>query len=202
VSEPTSELQDPNLAHPPDSVGDQALAYALQEARTGAREIGGNNLGPWVEKYLNAEHPHRVTHVEEPWCAAFLCWCWMHAARDASASLSVGYTRSTNALFNRLAQCDQAVRVSRGEVVSERAAPVRLAPQPGDACFWDFSGNGVPDHVNMVVRLEGEGPEAVLHTIGGNEGSERSGAPVEVKRRGRLCDLPALYGFGWPTPRR
>ena len=46
-------------------------AVAEEELNAGAREIGGNNLGPYVAKYLKPSG----LKPPQPWCAAFVSWC-------------------------------------------------------------------------------------------------------------------------------
>lgn len=163
-------------------MGEIALRYALQEMAAGAAEIGGNNRGPFVEKYLNARHPDRIEHREQPWCAAFWCWCWLEAQRETRRPVAISFSRSCAHL---LAQFEE-----RGQVrqPSHDSRPIL----PGDAVFWDFAGGGTVHHVNMVYEVR----DGVLYTIGGNEGSEDSGAPVSVKRRGAVASLKQVYAFG------
>lgn len=177
-------MSEPNVAQ-------LAVQFAEGEANAGAREVGGNNAGPFVRKYLNGGR-RDAKYADLPWCAAFWCWCWWQACRLCERPPPFQYTLSSGTLLRAF--------LSRGWYVPLRpqdAAPPP-EPKPGDACFWDFSGNGEPDHVNMVHHVDEGG---VLHTIGGNEGSETSGAPVQVKRRGRLDELaPRLIGFGLMFP--
>lgn len=210
TSEPITLESAPSVAIPTDrhsglptspiakSLAESALDFALAESHAGAREVGGNNSGPWVEKYLNALHPSRISHKLESWCVGFVLWCYIQACEIAGRSLPVRFTLSTSHLWAQLEKRGQVLRVANGEVVSEKAELIQPDPKPGDLAFWDFSGNGVPDHINMVVSYS---EELGLATIGGNEGNEASGAPVEVKQRGLLAKLPKLYGFGWVEER-
>jgi len=176
------------------TVTQQAVAFAEAEARAGAGEVGGDNAGPFVEKYLNANHPERITHRGEPWCVAFYCWCWLQAARSAGTELPVSFTRSAHQLWGWLAAHGQVLTRAQALAQKEPGGPeVSFRPAPGDAVFWDFSGNGEPDHVNMLHHIDADG---TIHTIGGNEGNEESGAPVRVKRRGLLEELGRVLGFG------
>jgi len=175
-------------------VADLAVAFAEAEARAGAQEIGGNNAGPFVEKYLNANHPGTLTHRGEPWCVAFFCWCWLQAERCTGQALAVEFTRGARELWARMEK--HGLVLTRAEALESAQAdlkPAPFTPAPGDAVFWDHNGNGDPDHVNMLHRIDDAG---VLYTIGGNEGNEDSGAPVRIKKRGRLAELGALHGFG------
>lgn len=170
-------------------LGQLAVAFAEGEANAGAREVDGNNAGPFVEKYLNADRPDgSVRYRGLSWCVGFFLWCWIQACRLSERPMPFRFTLSSGTLLDLFR--------SRGwyaPLRQEDAAPLPT-PRPGDAVFWDFSGNGEPDHVNMVHHLNSD---RVLYTIGGNEGTEASGAPVQVKRRGRLDELaPRLIGFG------
>ena len=53
------------------------LAAAKAELRAGAREIGGNNRGRFVAKYLEPSG----LRPPQPWCAAFASWCLLQATR-------------------------------------------------------------------------------------------------------------------------
>lgn len=174
------------------SLGQPAVWFAEGEASAGARELGGNNAGPFVEKYLNADRAGvEVRRTDLPWCVGFFLWCWIQACRMQEVRLPFRFTLSAGTLLALLRE--------RGWFVPFRPQDSQPLPepQPGDAAFWDFSGNGEPDHVNMVHHVE----DGVLFTIGGNEGDVASGAPVQVKRRGRLADLaPRLLGFGRMFP--
>lgn len=156
-------------------LGLAAIRIAELEAAAGAREIGGNNAGPWVEKYLNAGHPQRVTERGEPWCVAFFLWCWLQVRQ-----LPFAFTLSSHRLFERV----PSIRC-KGE------PPPGL--QPGDALFWNYhkDGTDAPTHTNMYHHTDEHG---VLWTIGGNEGDEESHAPVKIKRR---TDLTKLWGAGF-----
>lgn len=172
---------------PRDVIARIAVGFAEAEASAGAREVDGNNSGPWVEKYLNANHPGRISHRGEPWCVAFFLWCWQQALTMSRRELPFPFTRSCGQLWEHLQTHGSVYRFT----VGEGKPPFELAP--GDAVFWDFNQSGSPDHVNMVHRIE---PDGVLYTIGGNEGSVDTGAPVKSKRRGSLAELRGVFGFG------
>lgn len=149
------------------------LEAALAEVAAGAREVGGNNEGPWVEKYLNADHEGRVDRRDLPWCVGFYLWCWRQAG-----PLPVRFTLSSGTLWERMP------RKERYEGIWPAWA------RPGDALFWNFGKDDKPTHVNMLHNV---GQDGVVWTIGGNEGDEASGAPVKLKKRG---DLRKLWGVG------
>jgi len=58
----------------PQQPGQLALAAARHEWGLHAREIGGNNRGPFVRKYTqSAEHPEGIQG--QPWCVYVSSWC-------------------------------------------------------------------------------------------------------------------------------
>lgn len=64
------------------AIRDQALRVALSEV--GVREQGGNNCGPEVEKYLAAVG----LPPGQPWCCAFVYWCYREATIRSGGALS------------------------------------------------------------------------------------------------------------------
>lgn len=145
---------------------------AEAEVAAGAREVGGNNRGPWVAKYL------AVASVEDralPWCVGFYLWCWAQAG-----PLPIRPTLSSGRLWQRM---------PRTECYSHTWPSWA---RPGDALFWNFHADGTdaPSHVNMLHHVD---PDGAVWTIGGNEGDEASHAPVRLKRRD---DLRKLWGVG------
>lgn len=148
------------------------LEAALAEVAAGAREVGGNNRGPWVEKYLGVagEEDHAL-----PWCVGFFLWCWAQAG-----PLPIRATLSSGRLWQRM---------PRRERYEGRLPEWAL---PGDALFWNYhhDGTDTPSHVNMLHSVEADG---TVWTVGGNEGDEASHAPVKLKKR---TDLTKLWGVG------
>ena len=62
-------------------------------------------------------------------------------------------------------------------------------PQPGDLAIFDWDG-GLPDHVGIVIRAEGE----VVRTVEGNTGAGRDVDGGQVMRRAR--NRSVISGFG------
>ena len=65
--------------------GKAALSAAIGELNAEAREIGGNNRGPFVRKYLNGIAPQG-----SPWCAGFVSWCFAQHGAGIPFNYSVG----------------------------------------------------------------------------------------------------------------
>ena len=188
------------MADERDSVlGDIACGYADAAAAAGAREIGGNDQGPWVEQFLNANHPGEITHRGEAWCVAFYLWCWLQALRPLGRELPFRFTRGAIELWARIQEGGGQVWRVVGSAEQALQDPSAFSLRPGDAMFRDFNGNGEPDHVTMVHHIDADG---VIFTIGGNEGKPETGAPVQVVRRDRVGEIRHLHGFGriFPVP--
>lgn len=143
-----------------------ALQYALREAARGVHEVGGNNRGPDVRKYL------KIVGLGEgyAWCDAFVSWCLHRAAGRKvdveSASVGLSYSRARTLGW-------AAKRPFRADI----------------ACF-DFNGDGrFDDHTGFVVKvLSIKGLCWYLKTCEGNTSSGRAGSQADgdgvfVKRR-------------------
>jgi hypothetical protein len=77
------------------TIGRSALAAAIGEIQAGAGEIGGNNLGPFVEKYLK---PAGLMPPES-WCASFASWCYLQACGGNASQMPFPYCPGARALL-------------------------------------------------------------------------------------------------------
>jgi len=93
--------------------GRAALEAAIAETEAGAREIGRNNSGPFVKKYLNGK-------LEPPanWCAGFVSWCFA----QHPAGIPFRYTLGARDIRNQFQ--------ARGWLVEDEP------PEPGDIIAW------------------------------------------------------------------
>lgn len=71
------------------------LAVAKAEMRANAREVGGNNRGPFVAKYLEPSG----LKPPQPWCAAFASWCLLQATTKHKQP-PLPYLVSAREMFN------------------------------------------------------------------------------------------------------
>jgi len=137
----------------------------LAAAKLGIHELGGDNHGPWVKKFL------AVVGLPEgyAWCDAFQSFEMEGAAghKLPIESASVGQTYATAQKLGWLAS-----RPARGDLV----------------CF-DFDADGqFDDHIGLVVKVLGLGPMLTLQTVEGNTssgegGSQANGDGVYLRRR-------------------
>jgi hypothetical protein len=136
----------------------------LQELNAGARETGGNNMGPWVRKYMGWEGA--------PWCVGFATWCYRQACRELGVEplLTERYSSS------RLLQ--EAER--KGIVVSSQSSVVSPVEdglttnyyQLTTGCFFIVPGGPTGwRHTGIVRTLESSGNPPRLMQITTVEGN-------------------------------
>lgn len=157
----------------------QALNFAIRELRAGAEEVGGNNQGPFVEKY------HRTAKASErqwAWCAAFTSWCFKQASDLLGVDMPFGYTGGAQRLFRDLKR--QGKTFTLGE----------CEPRAGDVIVWWRGATRTwKGHVGIVWGYANE----TLYVIEGNVGRY----PARVRMFSYdLTDgeLAKLIGFGRP----
>ena len=155
------------------SVGRNALQVAINEMLAGAMEIGGNNMGPWVKKYLD---PSGVP-VGNSWCAAFLSWCFLQAAGGDKKAMPFKYSASARNVFNQFKQ--------KGWTYDGKDP--NFLPQPGDiVSWWRVSLPSGFGHIGIVHHYA----DGFLYTIEGNKAANVAGF-YYVKTR-----MDKLLGYG------
>jgi hypothetical protein len=161
---------------PPHALAAATVVVALDEMMLGAREIGGNNLGPWVDKY------RRFSSYAPggPWCAWFASWC------VATACSNLGEEMPITPGF-RMRNWRGARALSRACV---RAGGTWLTePEIGALAFWERGPRGGwQQHVGIVSIIEGP---STFKCIEGNVGV----APAPVKEFSHNVGEPKLIGF-------
>ena len=130
--------------------GKAALAAALGEVAAGAREVGGNNQGPFVTKYFR-NRPPSANPNDNAWCAAFVSWCFA----DGFQAPPFKYTFGARDMRNQFR--------AKGWILPD-GAPL----QPGDVAFWwRGSPSGTLGHVGLI-HSEADG---IVRTNEGNKGN-------------------------------
>ena len=164
-------------------LSEKILVVAIQEMEAGAGEIGANNSGPWVAKYLNG-----IVEPPANWCSGFICWCIDEAFSIIKnyAKLNVlekwpwipKYTLSARNLFSQFVAIN-AIR--EGDEI----------PEPGDLIFfWRENPGSWMGHVGIVKELNG----MELITIEGNKGNFP--AMVRQYKYQNRKTIKTLLGFG------
>jgi len=154
------------------SIGRAALSAAISELKAGAGEVGGNNQGPWVCKYLAPAG----LGPGNPWCASFVSWCFLQAVGGEKEKMPFSYSASARDLLKKFQKKGWA-----------KSPSDRYIPQPGDLVFWwRVKADGWQGHVGLVHQLK----YGMLYTIEGNKSPRVQGFSYVFSR------MEKLLGFG------
>ena len=162
----------PPLSFGGATIGRKALQVAINEMAAGAREVGGNNKGPFVKKYL------KPTGLLEgnSWCAAFISWCFLQAAGGDKDAMPFKYVAGARNIFNQLKQ--------KGWTYDGKGIEL---PQPGDiVSWWRVSLPSGFGHIGIVHHYE----DGFIYTIEGNKAANVAGFSY-VK-----TSIDKLLGYG------
>ncbi|WP_262248786.1 N-acetylmuramidase domain-containing protein [Parapedobacter soli] len=158
----------PPVEYGESQLGRAALRVAIGELKAGAGEVGGNNKGPWVRKYLE---PAGLPEGN-PWCAAFISWCFLQAVGGDRREMPFHYSAGARDIFNQLKNKGWSYT---GESSKQ--------PTPGDiVCWWRTSlasGNG---HIGLVHHCK----DGFLYTIEGNKAANVAGFSYVKTRMDKL----------------
>lgn len=139
-------------------LGRAALQVAINELKAGAREIGGNNKGPFVKKYLApAGLPEGYS-----WCAGFMSWCFLQAAGGDKNKMGFNYAAGARNIFDQLKKKGRTFSGTDGVLV----------PEPGDlVVWWRVSLPSYNGHIGIVHHVD----DGFLYTIEGNKAANVAG---------------------------
>lgn len=134
-----------------------ALKIAINEMNIGAKEIGKNNSGEFVEKYTKTKDGGGLD-----WCAGFVSFCFEQAEKETKIKCPIKYTLSARNIF------DQAKK--KNLTITDR----NILPIPGDIVVW-YRGTSKSylGHVGICTSYS----NGYIFVIEGNKGS----FPAEVK---------------------
>lgn len=154
------------------AIGRAALAAAISELKAGAGEVGGNNAGPWVKKYLA---PAGVDEGNS-WCASFVSWCYLQASGGDKAAMPFPYNPGARSLLQQFKK--------RGWMQEPQSG---YLPQPGDiVVWWRVQMTGWQGHVGLVHQVQ----DGMLYTIEGNRSPRVQGFSYVLSR------MDKLLGYG------
>lgn len=151
------------------SLGELAVAYARRHLAARAREIGGQNRGPWVRLYTGG-----LEGEAYPWCAGFATFC----LRQAAATL-----RTVSPIPATLA-CDTIADAARstGRFLASPGPSGRARIGAGSLFLRrDVSGRFEYAHTGIVVETW---PDA-FSTVEGNTNDDGAAEGYEVCARTR-----------------
>lgn len=164
-----TQLPDSSLGG--SNLGRALLQVAIDELKAGAGEIGGDNRGPFVRKYLPTGVPEGSS-----WCASFVSWCAQQASASAGVVMPFKYSAGARAI---LADFRTKGWAKAPETVYE--------PKPGDLVFWwRVRFDAWQGHVGIVHHVK----DGQLYTIEGNRSPKVEGFSHVLSR------MDKLLGFG------
>lgn len=160
----------------------EVVRIALHEFEDGAGEIGGNNQGPYVDKYFLGDE--LASHRQWAWCAAFTSWCHLEAAQSLGVPCPIEHTGVAQNLHKQLERKSVAFDLGQRELLC------------GDIITW-WRGNvrSWKGHSGMVLGVIND----VLYTIEGNIGPYPSHVDVFSYDLTTKKGLEKLLGFGRPS---
>jgi len=162
----------PSLEAAGSTLGRAALEAAIGELQAGAGEEGGNNRGPWVEKYLA---PAGLPEGNS-WCASFVSWCYLQACGGDNSAMPFAYSPGARAILQEFKDKNLAY-----------APKSDYQPQPGDiVVWWREKLAGWRGHVGLVHQVR----DGMLYTIEGNKSPRVQGFSYVFSR------MEKLLGFG------
>lgn len=154
-------------------VGRLALQFAIDELKAGAGEIGGNNMGKFVKKYMQ---PSGLGEGES-WCAGFVSWCFLQAVGGDKSKMPFRYSAGARDIFNQF----------KAKGMHFLGTEPGFLPQPGDiVAWWRVSLPSGKGHIGIVHHYE----DGFIYTIEGNKAANVAGFAY-VKTR-----LEKVLGFG------
>lgn len=148
------------------TLSELTVAYARQHLAQRAREVGGDNRGPWVRLYMQGHEGPSYR-----WCAGFVCFCLQQAATTLGERLPIKTTFSCDVLA-------ESAKL-RGLFV-DGDSDARRDVAPG----WLFLVRRMRSdwqHVGIVTDVDDES----FDTIEGNTNDEGSANGYEVASRTR-----------------
>lgn len=146
------------------SLGQMVVAYARQHLKSGPREIGGKNRGPWVRLYMKGNDGDNWA-----WCAGFACYVLEQACRSLGNAMPITPSFSCDSMAGSAEQ--------NGRFVKE-SAEAGAGLKPG-AIFLRRRTPLDWTHTGIVTAFDDE----VFHTIEGNtnDAGSREGDAVMAK---------------------
>ena len=135
-------------------LGEVTMVYARAEAYSGAREIGGNNRGPWVLKYVGWEGQ------AAQWCAGFGTWCIAQACKRLGLGAIIRWSNKNSSSMiardadehRRLIHPSRAFSFSAG---GKRVHALMAQPCRGDLALR-LGGKTGCQHTTLLDHIDGE----------------------------------------------
>lgn len=166
-----------------DSFGDAVCRIAKAHLAAKAREVGGDNRGPWVRHYGRGLDQSSVGFF--PWCQAFASHPWLRVSRERGEALPFELDEGGAVSFYVPWVVDSAKRAGR---FLNGALTKSIIP-PGSMFFVPGARGGAHSHIHVGIVTHDDG--SVIRCIEGN-GNEAGGsngyAVVERYRKKSVND--------------
>lgn len=147
------------------TVASLTLAYAQQHLAQHPREIGGQNMGPWVRLYMDGNQG-----TAWPWCAGFVSFCLKAACH--ALGLPTPFTPSYSCTF--MAGAAQ----NKGIFLHAPDQQQKTSIVPGSIFLLEKTDT-VWQHTGIVTSVDKD----YFHTIEGNTNDDGSPEGYEVCKR-------------------
>jgi len=166
------------LSGMPDTFGDRVSRIARAHLAAKAREVGGDNRGPWVRLYGRGIDQSRVVFF--PWCQAFASHCWLKAARELRVDLPFALVTDAGAVSFYVPWVVDRARAAG----LFRPGSGNPDVPPGSMFFVPGFIDGRRSHVHVGLVIEDPGFDAVTCIEGNTNGSGGSnGYEVALRHR-------------------
>lgn len=162
----------PQPATHPVLIREELVKAEIAAAKLGIHEVGGNNHGPWVKKFL-AE-----TGLPEgyPWCDAFQSY-EEHGVAGVKLPIE---SASVSATYETALGLGWVVGHLNPKLYNPKIEPHALENRPHArdlGCVnWNAPGPPFADHIFLVVKVEQFGSTLTLETVEGNTSSGDAGS--------------------------
>ena len=171
------------ISSQPESFGDRVCQIARAHLAAKAREVGGDNRGPWVRHYGRGVDQSTVGFF--PWCQAFASHAWLKAARELDRALPFDLVNDDGQesfyvpwVVNRAKVAGRFRSGSRPDIISA-----------GSMFFLPGIIDGRSSHIHVGIVTADDG--TTIKTIEGNTNHDGSANGYEVAERFRrkaACD--------------
>jgi hypothetical protein len=166
--------------HAPEStkLGTMAAAYALQHLRQHAREVGGQNRGPWVRLYMHGDQRPRDPKLPqgfEAWCAGFVSTMVAQAAATLGRELPLEYHTNCNHLAEEAKAKGRFVSGARAAADPSRVptGSLLLLRRTDKKNEWHHTGVVTQTLAKFVRTIEGNAAYATDENPSGHEVSRQ-----------------------------
>jgi hypothetical protein len=157
---PMTEALRPILAPDSTKLGQMVAAYALQHLRQHAREVGGQNRGPWVRLYMHGDQRPRDAKLPQgadAWCAGFVSTMVAQAAATLGRELPLDYQTNCNHLAEDAKRRGRFVSGARAAANPSRVptGSLLLFRRAGKKDEWHHTGIVTQAMPKFVRTIEG-----------------------------------------------